>query len=78
MRDTQKGKFVVFRLSWKPPWCKKSPFSFDAPQSAPQDINFLGVSLHFPFILESYYVWEKRLGEVILHCILNHPTGPKL
>ena len=32
MRDTQKGKFVVFRLSWKPPWCKKSPFSFDAPR----------------------------------------------
>ena len=32
MRDTQKGKLVVFRLSCKPPWCNQSPFSYDAPQ----------------------------------------------
>ena len=32
MRDTQKGKLDVFRLSWKPPWCMQFAFSNDPPQ----------------------------------------------
>ena len=40
MRDTQKGKLDVFRLSWKPPWCMQFAFSNDPPHFRKIEVLF--------------------------------------
>ena len=56
MRDTQKGKLVVFRLSWKPPWCKQSPFSFDAPHGQSKLFYIIQISrgISYPVVIMTF------------------------